>query len=94
VSHANAALTPRHRLKLARAVAEDGWSVSYAAAVFNVSWPTAKRWADRGGHPGHRTHHRPTGHSPRLRAHPATPGSPPYTPPDLHTRRSRGGRDL
>jgi transposase InsO family protein len=47
VSHANAALTPRHRLRLARAVVEDGWSVSYAAAVFNVSWPTAKRWADR-----------------------------------------------
>jgi transposase InsO family protein len=47
VSHANAALTRRHRLKLARAVVEDGWSISYAAAVFNVSWPTAKRWADR-----------------------------------------------
>ncbi len=47
VSHANAALTPRHRLRLGRAVVEDGWSVSYAAAVFNVSWPTAKRWADR-----------------------------------------------
>jgi transposase InsO family protein len=47
VAHANAALTPRHRLKLARAIVEDGWPVSYAAAVFNVSWPTAKRWADR-----------------------------------------------
>jgi transposase InsO family protein len=47
VSHANAALTPRHRLKMARAIVEDGWSVSYAAAVFNVAWPTAKRWADR-----------------------------------------------
>jgi transposase InsO family protein len=47
VSHANAALTPRHRLRLARAVVEDGWSTAYAAAVFNVSWPTAKRWADR-----------------------------------------------
>jgi transposase InsO family protein len=47
VSHANAALTPRHRLRLARAVVEDGWSISYAAAVFNVAWPTAKRWADR-----------------------------------------------
>ena len=47
MSHANAALTPRHRLKLARAVVEHGWTVSYAAAVFNVSWPTAKRWADR-----------------------------------------------
>ncbi len=47
VSHANAALTPGHRLKLGRAVVEDGWSIGYAAAVFNVSWPTAKRWADR-----------------------------------------------
>ena len=47
MSHANAALTPRHRLRLARAVVEDGWSISYAAAMFNVSWPTAKRWADR-----------------------------------------------
>jgi transposase InsO family protein len=47
VSRANAALTPRHRLKLARHVVEDGWSPSYAAAVFNVSYPTAKRWAER-----------------------------------------------
>jgi transposase InsO family protein len=47
VSHANAALTPRHRLRLARAVVEKGWTISYAAAVFNVAWPTAKRWADR-----------------------------------------------
>ena len=47
MSHANAALTPRHRLRLARAVVEDGWSIAYAAAVFNVAWPTAKRWADR-----------------------------------------------
>jgi transposase InsO family protein len=47
VAHANAALTPRHRLKLARAIVEDGWTVSYAAAVFNVAWPTANRWAQR-----------------------------------------------
>jgi transposase InsO family protein len=47
VAHANAALTPRHRLKLAKVIVEDGWSVSYAAAVFNVSWPTANRWAQR-----------------------------------------------
>jgi transposase InsO family protein len=47
VAHANAALTPRHRLKLAKAIVEDGWTVSYAAAVFNVSWPTANRWAER-----------------------------------------------
>ena len=47
MSHANAALTPKHRLRLARAVVEDGWSLSYAAVVFNVAYPTAKRWADR-----------------------------------------------
>ncbi len=47
MAHANAALTPRHRLKLAKAIVEDGWTVSYAAAVFNVAWPTAKRWAER-----------------------------------------------
>jgi transposase len=47
VAHANAALTPRMRLRLARAVVEDGWSLSYAAAVFQVAYPTAKRWAER-----------------------------------------------
>jgi transposase InsO family protein len=47
VAHANAALTPRHRLKLARAIVEDGWTVSYAAGVFHVAWPTANRWAER-----------------------------------------------
>ena len=47
VSHANAALTPRARLKLARLVVDDGWPVARAAERFQVSWPTAKRWADR-----------------------------------------------
>jgi transposase InsO family protein len=47
VSHANAALTPKHRLKLARLVVDDGWTVARAAEFYNVSWPTAKRWRDR-----------------------------------------------
>jgi transposase len=47
MAHANAALTPRQRLRLARAVVEDGWTVAYAAAVFQVTWPTAKRWVVR-----------------------------------------------
>ncbi|WP_104135129.1 IS481 family transposase [Cryobacterium sp. Y62] len=47
MSHANAALTPRHRLRLARLVVEQDRSIVYAARLFNVSWPTAKRWADR-----------------------------------------------
>jgi transposase InsO family protein len=47
VSHANAALTPRARLRLARLVVEQGWPVARAAERYDVSWPTAKRWADR-----------------------------------------------
>ena len=47
VSHANAALTPRARLRLARLIVEDGWPVVRAAERYDVAWPTAKRWADR-----------------------------------------------
>jgi len=36
VSHANAALTPRHRLRLARLIVEDKWPISRAAAAFQV----------------------------------------------------------
>lgn len=47
MSHANAALTPRARLKLARLIVEGNWPVARAAERYDVSWPTAKRWADR-----------------------------------------------
>lgn len=47
MSHPNAVLTPRHRLKVARLVVDDGWPISEVAARFQVSWPTVKRWADR-----------------------------------------------
>ena len=47
MSHANAALTPRHRRIVARLVVDEGWPVSEVAARFQVSWPTVKRWADR-----------------------------------------------
>jgi transposase InsO family protein len=47
MSHANAALTPRHRLRLARLIVDDGWPINQAAAYFNVAWPTANRWAVR-----------------------------------------------
>jgi transposase InsO family protein len=47
VVHANAALTPRARLRLARLIVEDGWPVARAAEAFMVSWPTANRWAGR-----------------------------------------------
>jgi transposase InsO family protein len=47
VVHANAVLTPRGRLLLARRVVDEGWPISRAAEHFHVSWPTAKRWASR-----------------------------------------------
>ncbi|WP_222273349.1 IS481 family transposase, partial [Modestobacter marinus] len=47
MSHANATLTPRGRLLLARCVVIDGWSLRRAAERFSVSVTTAKRWADR-----------------------------------------------
>jgi transposase InsO family protein len=47
VSHANAQLTPRARLRLARLVVEQGWRYSTAAKMFMVSPRTAAKWADR-----------------------------------------------
>ncbi|MFC3299043.1 Integrase core domain [Arthrobacter agilis] len=47
MSHANAALTPIQRLRIGRLIVDDGWPVAHAAVFFHVSWPTAKRWADR-----------------------------------------------
>ena len=45
MSHANAALTPRARLRLARLVVDDGWTQSAAAKMFMVSPRTAGKWA-------------------------------------------------
>ena len=47
MSHANAALTPRHRLRLARLIVDDDWPIARAAEFFNVSWRTADKWASR-----------------------------------------------
>jgi transposase InsO family protein len=47
VSHANAALTPRARLRLAKLIVEDGWPVAVAAKMFMTSPPTARKWAVR-----------------------------------------------
>jgi transposase InsO family protein len=47
VVHANAVLTPRGRLLLARRIVDEGWPIVRAAEHFHVSWPTAKRWANR-----------------------------------------------
>ena len=47
MSHANAALTPKHRLIVARLVIDQGMPICEVAARFQVSWPTVKRWAER-----------------------------------------------
>jgi transposase len=47
VSHANAPLSATGRLRPACCVVNDGWSYRRAAERFQVSPPTAKRWADR-----------------------------------------------
>lgn len=46
VTHANAALTPKARGKLAQLVIEQGWTLRRAAKRFQCSQATAKKWAD------------------------------------------------
>ncbi|WP_406423487.1 IS481 family transposase [Streptomyces sp. NBC_01589] len=45
--HRNAPLTETGRLRLARCVVEDSWTLRRAAERFQVSPTTAQRWADR-----------------------------------------------
>ena len=47
MSHANAALTPRARLRVAQLVVDQGVPIAEVAARFQCSWPTVKRWAAR-----------------------------------------------
>ena len=47
MSHANAVLTPRTRLRLAQLVVDRGWTYATAARMFMVAPRTAKKWADR-----------------------------------------------
>ena len=46
-THANAALTPRARLRLARLIVDHGWPPARAAERYDVSWRTAAKWAAR-----------------------------------------------
>lgn len=45
--HANAALTPRARLRLAKLIIEDHWPITAAAKMFMVSHLTARKWPAR-----------------------------------------------
>ncbi len=45
--HGNAALTPKQRLKLAKRVVEEDWSLSEAAEAAEVSERTARKWVRR-----------------------------------------------
>ncbi len=47
MSHANAALTPRARLRLAKLIVEERWPVAVAAKMFMTSPSTARKWAAR-----------------------------------------------
>lgn len=47
MSHANAALTPRARLRLAKLVVDDRWPTTVAAKMFMVSPITARKWVHR-----------------------------------------------
>jgi transposase InsO family protein len=47
VSHPNATLTPRTRLRLARLIVEENWTFATAAKMFMVAPKTASKWASR-----------------------------------------------
>ncbi|GGN24020.1 IS481 family transposase [Lentzea pudingi] len=47
MSHPNAALTPRARLRLARLIVEQNWRPAEAAKTFMVAVKTARKWAER-----------------------------------------------
>ncbi|WP_328645659.1 IS481 family transposase [Amycolatopsis sp. NBC_00348] len=47
MSHPNATLTPRTRLRLARLIVEQGWTCAAAAKMFMVAAKTAAKWAQR-----------------------------------------------
>ena len=68
MSHANAALTPRARLRMSRLIIDQGWPVTVAAKMFMVDPSTARKWAARYRIEGpdgmvdrsSRPHHQPT----------------------------------
>ena len=66
--HANAPLTEKHRLVVARLIVEEGLPIAQAAQRLQIAWPTAKRWAERyraEGEAGMRDRSSRPHHSPR-----------------------------
>jgi len=71
-THANAALSPRARLRLARLIVDQAWPTARAAERYDVSWKTANKWAcryaseglagmvDRSSRPHHQPNRTPT----------------------------------
>lgn len=53
MSRADAALTPRARLRFAQLVVDRGWTYAAAAKMFTVAPRTANKWADRYRCEGH-----------------------------------------
>ncbi len=62
-THANAALTPRARLRLARLIVDRGWPPARAAERYDVSWRTASEGSagmlDRSSAPHHQPNRTP-----------------------------------
>ena len=46
-THANAALTPRARLRIGPLVIDHHWPIARAAERYDVSWKTAHKWSER-----------------------------------------------
>jgi transposase InsO family protein len=91
VPHRNAVLAPVGRLRLAQCIVDDGWPLRRAAERFQVSVPTAQRWAQR--------YRERDLHRPAIEAMQDRPSRPKRSPRQtrrpmvrkiLHLRRKRG----
>ncbi|WP_277441078.1 leucine zipper domain-containing protein [Streptomyces sp. SPB162] len=99
--HRDAPLTETGRLRLARCVVDDGWTLRRAAERFQVSPTTAQRWAGRRGPGGTFTTPLRAARPPRSAAGsaacapapaPRTPASACRAPVPRRRRGSRPGR--
>lgn len=86
-------MTPKHRLRLARLIVDDGWTPARAAEFFNVTWRTADKWAQRYRDEGPTGHGRPVLSPPHPTREDPTTGGPQDRAPALEaTPRTRADR--